>query len=332
MNLLRKINLLTLSTAAVLAVAAAPAAAEVIVDPNETTLTGGPAEGSIVTNPAPTFTFESTAVDATFACRIAGRFTSFPPPFADCPSPFVANPPLDDGLYRFEVYARSLTVGDDPTPAQVNFTVDAPGGPDLTPPATTITEGPADGSTIATATPTFSFQAAPDASKVSFLCSLDGGALKSCRSPFTTHQLANGPHAFAVRGLDAAGNLEDPARTRTFNVAVAAVPPPSPSSPGATANPPDTTGPTTSIDSSPKKHATKSKARFKFSANELASFECRLTGKKAKSKLRRFRACQSPARYAHLKAGKYRFRVRGTDRAGNVGNTAGYSWKIRKKR
>jgi hypothetical protein len=336
MMLLNKISLLSLFTASVLAVAAAPAAADVIVDPNETTVTGGPAEGSIVTDPAPTFTFESTAVDATFACRIAGRFASFPPPFADCSSPFTANPPLDDGVYRFEVYARSLTAGDDSTPAQVNFTVDAPGGPDLTPPSTTITDGPADGSTITVPTATFSFQAAADASKVSFLCSVDAGALESCRSPFTTKaltKLANGQHTFSVRGIDQAGNLEDPAETRTFNVAVgAAPPPPSPSSPGATANPPDTTGPTTSIESGPKKHATKTKARFKFSANEPATFECRLAGKKSRPKQRRFSACHSPTRYAHLKPGKYAFKVRGTDRAGNVGDTVRYSWKVRKQR
>jgi hypothetical protein len=327
MNLFPKISLLSLSTAAAIAVAGAPAAAAA---PPETTVTGGPAEGSIITDSAPSFTFESTAADATFACRIADQFGSVQPPFAPCGTPFTADPPLADGRYQFDVYSSSLLEGEDPTPATVNFTVDGSGGPDLTPPSTTITDGPAEGSTITTATPMFSFAAAPDASKVSFLCSIDSGAMKTCHSPFTTSSLADGQHTFAVRGVDQAGNLEDVAHTRTFTVAVPPPPPPAGSGGSADGQPADTTGPTTSIDKAPKKRATRSKARITFSANERATFECSLTGKNVKPRLRRFAACHSPMRYAHLKAGRYSFRVRGTDLAGNVGNTTSYSWKVRK--
>jgi len=56
-------------------------------------------------------------------------------------------------------------------------------------------------------------------------------------------------------------------------------------------------------------------ARFAFTSNEAgSSFQCSLDGAG-------FRACKSPKRYRHLRAGKHLFRVRAIDAAGNVDPT-----------
>jgi hypothetical protein len=46
---------------------------------------------------------------------------------------------------------------------------------------------------------------------VAFECSLDGAAYAPCTSPASYASLAPGPHTFAVRGRDAAGNVGEPA-------------------------------------------------------------------------------------------------------------------------
>src|SRR5919106_746513 len=308
MNLMRK--LMPVAVLIVVGLASAPAVAAA---PPETTISGGPTNGSVITETAATFTFESTGTDATFSCRLGDAFGSTPPPFEDCGPDSFTTDSLADGHYRFEVYATSQADGADPTPAARTFTVDAEGGPDFTPPTTTITVGPAEGSTISDSTPTFGFEAAADASDVGFLCSIDDGALDECTSPYTTGALTDGHHTFSVRGLDDSGNLEEPAQTRTFTVQSA---------------PTDTAPPRTSIDKHPKKRSAKRMAKLAFSATEPASFECKLTGKK---RLRQFAPCASPLKYRNLKKGRrYSFKVRATDLAGNVGNAARFSWKVKR--
>jgi hypothetical protein len=317
MNLAKKLIPLA-STLVAVGFLPGPAAAAA---PPETTISGGPANGAVITDSTPTFSFQSTAANATFSCRLGDAFDPDPDGFDTDPLPFQAcgpgsftAAPLDDGNYRFEVYASTQADAADPTPASRQFTVDSAGGPDLTPPVTTITSGPAEGSATTDNTPTFAFRAA-DTSPVTFMCTIDHGALEECASPFTTSALSTGQHTFAVRGLDDAGNLEDPATRRTFTVGSAA----------------DTVGPKTSITRGPKHRGAKRNATLRFSANEQATFECKLAGKKATKKLRQFAPCTSPRKYKHLKRGRYTFRVRGTDSSGNVGNTARYAWKVKSK-
>jgi hypothetical protein len=62
------------------------------------------------------------------------------------------------------------------------------------------------------------------------------------------------------------------------------------------------------------------KATYAFTATDAAArFECRLEG--GRKKLDTFRPCSSPAKYKHLKPGKYRFFVRGVDPFGNLDTT-----------
>ncbi len=85
------------------------------------------------------------------------------------------------------------------------------------PPDTTITSGPAEGSTTSDETPTFAFTSSP--AGATFECSIDSGVFTSCASPFTTPALSEAAHSFAVRAVGPGGTDATPA-TRGFTVAL----------------------------------------------------------------------------------------------------------------
>jgi hypothetical protein len=91
---------------------------------------------------------------------------------------------------------------------------------DMTPPDTAITAGPS-GST-ATTDASFAFSSTESGS--TFQCSLDGAAYQPCTSPTTYQGLAAADHAFAVRAIDAAGNVDPTPATRAWTI----TPPPPP--------------------------------------------------------------------------------------------------------
>jgi flagellar hook assembly protein FlgD len=89
-----------------------------------------------------------------------------------------------------------------------------------------------------------------------------------------------------------------------------------PAPPPAPAHPSDTTAPKTTITKGPKAQTTSTTAKFKFKSNEADStFQCKLDKGK-------FKKCKSPKTYKKLKPGKHVFKVRATDKAGNVGKPA----------
>ncbi|TXL61414.1 FG-GAP-like repeat-containing protein [Aeromicrobium terrae] len=239
-----------------------------------TGITGGP---SGLTNDAtPTFTFGTPDPNSTFECRIA------PAPFADCTSPYTASE-LSDGDHTFEVRATDSYGNVEPTPAKRAFTVDSVA------PDTAVDSGPT--GTIDDQTPTFGFSS-PDAG-ATFECRVDGADFGPCASPFTTAVLANGSHTFQVRAKDAAGNADATPAGRTFTVKV------------------DTTAPKTRIDSGPADVTNQTRATFTFSADEPATFECKLDAGA-------YAACESGDSFGPLGSGTHTFAVRATDEAGNV--------------
>jgi hypothetical protein len=91
---------------------------------------------------------------------------------------------------------------------------------DLTAPETIITSQPATISKSASATFAFS---ATDAAR--YEASLDGGAYAAATSPATLTGLADGSHTFAVRAVDAAGNVDATPANYTWTVDTVVTPP-----------------------------------------------------------------------------------------------------------
>ena len=94
----------------------------------------------------------------------------------------------------------------------------APGVPvtvtvDTVAPATHVATAPA---AIAGGSLAIEFSADPDATSTA--CSVDGSAFAPCTSPWQLDDLADGGHTLAIRSTDAAGNVENPAKSVTITV------------------------------------------------------------------------------------------------------------------
>jgi hypothetical protein len=167
---------------------------------------------------------------------------------------------------------------------------------DTTPPDTIIDLGPAAGSTIATAAATFAFHSTEAGSTLA--CSQDSAPYADCSSGVQNLvALADGPHTFAVRATDGAGNVDPTPATIAFTV--------------------DTTAPTTAIVTGPTGPGTDHDPSFSFTSTEAGStFECRLDGPGAATT--GYVACTSPFAYSALTDGTYTFSVRAIDGVGNI--------------
>lgn len=178
---------------------------------------------------------------------------------------------------------------------------------DTTPPDTTITTGPRGlsptssasfgftGSDIATATPGFRFE-----------CQLDGGGYWPCASPHALVGLADGPHTFQVRAIDAVGNTDPTAASFSWIV--------------------DTTAPVPSITARPPALSASPSATFTFMGTDnvtpaaVLRFDCELDAAG-------YAPCTSPQTYTALPDGDHVFRVRVTDEVGHQG-TATHAWTV----
>jgi hypothetical protein len=146
----------------------------------------------------------------------------------------------------------------------------------------------------------FSFRATERGA--SFSCELDGAGFAPCSSPALHGGLAPGPHVFAVRATDPAGNI-GPAVTASWAV----LPPPDTSPPTATIVSASTGG---------------SDATFEFASSEPGSaFTCSLDRGA-------FETCSSPRALNGLAPGGRMFAVRATDAAGNTGAAATHEWTV----
>ena len=167
---------------------------------------------------------------------------------------------------------------------------------DGTAPDTTISTGPPTPTNQTSATFTFTSSEAES----TFECSLDDAAFAACPTPQPYSGLADGPHTFAVRAIDATQNT-GPEATYSWTI--------------------ETRAPTASVTSGPAALTNSRAASFTFTADEPSSFECQLDGGS-------FQACGSSASYQGLGDGTHTFAVRPTDAVGNTGAPSSHGWRI----
>ena len=250
-----------------------------IVDgPADVSITAGPQNGDHTSDPTPRFAFSSTDSDVSFSCRLDGAA------FAPCASPLTAST-LSEGDHRFTV--RATDAAQNTTLASRVFTVD------VTAPGVTISSGPVDRPAINDPTPSFEFS--PTEPGSTFECRYDGYGFSACsgvRSHTPAAPLTDGPHAFWVRAIDAAGNRGDGLDVR-FLV--------------------DTTAPELQIKGQSKAKTRRERLAMAFAlkASEQVGLQCRVDS-------RRFRPCSERYRSPLLRPGTHTLRVKATDRAGNV--------------
>jgi hypothetical protein len=229
-----------------------------------------------------TFTFSSDDPAATFECSLNAEA------LAPCTSPKTYEGMAEDS-HTFEVRARDTAGNVDDSPASYTWVIDT------TAPDTFITSPPPRSPSDAI---TFTSNETP----VTFACSLDGNAFTPCTSPVTPSNLSDGSHTFQVRARDAAGNEDTTPATLSWTV--------------------DTTPPDTTLTSHPPTSTRETSARFTFSSEEGATFECSLDEAA-------FETCTSPSHYAELREDVHTFQVRARDMAGNVDPTpASHTWKV----
>ena len=257
-------------------------------DPPTVSFTSGPAAGSVINDPTPTFTFASTDAGSIFECRIDnGAFERCGPQFT--------TPRLPDGQHRVSIQAIDA-------PGNVSEGKGRPFTIDTTPPAVTITSGPPNGS--ATQARSASFEFTTDDPSATLSCQLNSGGFNPCSSPFDTPDTLNdGTYGFQVRARDPAGNVGGAGRIWFV----------------------DNVAPTVTITSGPNEGTTSDEARpsFGFSADEAgATFECHFNSDPPTPCSSPFSSTE------RLPNGSSSFSVEATDRAGNVSATETRTWII----
>lgn len=140
-----------------------------------------------------------------------------------------------------------------------------------------------------------------------FECRLDLSDWVTCSSPRGYSDLELGEHEFSVRAFDASDQL---LATDDWDWLIE---PPEPA---------DEQAPQTSLDSTPPALTQSTTANFSFSANETATFECRIDSGS-------WQSCTSPASHTGLAVGNHQFDVRATDAANNTDTSpATWNWTI----
>ena len=231
-------------------------------------------------------TFHAEGNANTFQCALDGQTPS------TCVSPFEID--TIEGAHTFEVAAGLGTTYDD-TPATHDWRIDA------TAPDTMLLMVPA--ALDNTVDPSLTFSGAdPGGGPVTFECKLDGGAFAACITPDQLN-LADGAHAFEVRAVDQAGNVDPTPATHAWTV--------------------DSSTPDTAITSGPAAGTTTAPdVMFAFSSPVAATFECALDGGA-------FAACTSPQPYTALADGDHTFAVRAKNSTGTVNPTpASRTWTV----
>ncbi len=266
---------------------AAPMPPDAMIDSEapDTTITSAPAE--FTQEPVAIFEFTATEADVMFSCAFDGEDP------VTCTSPYSRT--LGDGTHTFVVRASDATGNSDDTPAEHVWTIDRVA------PSTTITDRPP----LADNSVTVQFGFESDEDNVRFECSVDGGDFLACNSGDDVGPLSDGPHSFAVRATDRAGNIDASPASYTWSI--------------------DTSTPDTDLVDGPSGPTASATATFTFispDAGAGATFQCSLDAGA-------FTTCASPKTYTGLASGDHDFAVRVRDAVGNLDPTpATRSWTV----
>ena len=168
--------------------------------PPITTINSGP--GINTEDPRAEFAFTANEPGVTFMCGLDGGT------LAPCSSPHIY-PRLHPGPHRFEVQAIASPLLDpfgvpvevdyDPVSTIYEWTI-----VDTVPPETTIDWGPREQTVSLNAV----FGVSSDDPTAILECSLDGEPFSECDQPPAYTELERGPHTFAARATDVAGNAD----------------------------------------------------------------------------------------------------------------------------
>jgi hypothetical protein len=238
-------------------------------------------------------TFASSSASGSFSTSASGPWT---------PTLAVA---IASGTSTVSVYYRDTQAGSPTITASAAgkasaTQVEAIAPPaDTTPPETTLVSAPS--GLVASTSASISFASESGAR---FECSLDGASFGGCSSPASYSGLAQGTHTFAVRAIDAAGNIDQTPGQATWTV--------------------DTVAPDTAMGTKPATPTKATSATFEFSSPDAtATFECKLDEGG-------FAPCRSPHAYAGpLAERSHTFLVRAIDAAGNVdASPASATWTV----
>ena len=221
------------------------------------------------------YAYFSASEPSTFACSLDDAA------FTACTSPLHLTG-LTDASHTLQVRATDIAGNVEPTPASSTFVVD------LTAPDTQIDSSPS----AVTRTATFTFSSAA-ADRAYFLCSVDGGGLYFCYSPYTIGSLSTGSHNLSVAAMDTSGNIDATPATVTFVI--------DRTPPAVQITDPGTDGDV--VDGST--------ATVSFEAESGASTACSIDGNS-------YATCTSPKTYTGLLSGSHTIAVRATDGPGNT--------------
>jgi hypothetical protein len=197
-----------------LAVEAVDAAGNVSTPTSQSfTVDATPPAVPVLTSPSaqatqlPTFTGRSGEPGSTVSVTVDGRVVCTAVVQADGTFSCTATSPIADGNHSVTVSATDAA-GNTATGAGSTLTIDT------APPDTTITQAPS--ATSGSSAASFTFTSNETA--VTYQCALDGAVFAACQDPQGYTGLVDGVHTFAVRAVDAAGNIDPTPATYSWTV------------------------------------------------------------------------------------------------------------------
>lgn len=255
-----------------------------------------------------TYTYSSSEPNSTFRCQMDDGAIQV------CSSAGRTYFNLIDGAHTFRVWATDNAGNQDPTPATHSFSV-ITALADLTPPDTVILMAPP----AVSPTDSAFFAYASTESPSTFQCSLNSAPFTPCPEVGISYGgLPNGPHLFAVRAIDGAGNVDSVPATHAWRVAAPLPRARISRAPAGRVALRPKLRPCNKLGAAKAKRRCVNKAVrrarvrvvFRFNSSKPNStFRCRV-GKRA------FRSCRAPFRF-NAPRGRHRFEVIAIDSLGN---------------